>query len=255
MLILLLTGSTSSNTKQRSNGQSSTMATDRRPLKGKMAVSKISRRINFAELDMEDDAGAESRRFAGICEGMHNIYITKDIYYCFKSFKVYSICNIIFLHLTYPITDYIDHGDSNVECAKCGAMLWYHETIRGDSNCTKDAFPLCCGRGKVKLPVALKDPPKPLKQLMNKEHPKSSSFMDNIRRYNSMFAFTSMGGKQDKSVNVGRGPYCYRIEGQNLHKIGTLLPEKGKPPKFAQLYIYDKPNEIRNRINAVRFVH
>ncbi|PWA62908.1 hypothetical protein CTI12_AA360690 [Artemisia annua] len=80
---------------------------------------------------------------------------------------------------------------------------------------------------------------------MNKEHPKSSSFMDNIRHYNSMFAFTSMGGKQDKTVNVGRGPYCYRIQGQNLHKIATLLPAKGKPPKFAQLYI---------TINLMRFV-
>nr|GEZ70306.1 plant OB fold protein [Tanacetum cinerariifolium] len=32
----------------------------------------------------------------------------------------------------------------------------------------------------------------------------SASFIDNIRRYNSMFAFNSMGGKQNTSVNVGR---------------------------------------------------
>ena len=63
-----------------------------------------------------------------------------------------------------------------------------------------------------------------------------------------------MGGKQDKSVNVGRGPYCYRIQG-HLHKIGTLLPEKGKPPKFSQLYIFDTKNEIQNRINVVRCVN
>nr|GEX35679.1 hypothetical protein [Tanacetum cinerariifolium] len=47
----------------------------------------------------------------------------------------------------------------------------------------------------------------------------SASFIDNIRRYNSMFAFTSMGD--------------------------------GQPAMFAQLYIFDTENEIQNRIGAV----
>nr|GEX17539.1 hypothetical protein [Tanacetum cinerariifolium] len=38
-----------------------------------------------------------------------------------------------------------------------------------------------------------------------KKHKFVGISQDNIRRYNSMFAFTSMGGKQDMSVNVGRG--------------------------------------------------
>nr|GEW16611.1 hypothetical protein CTI12_AA186150 [Tanacetum cinerariifolium] len=57
----------------------------------------------------------------------------------------------------------------------------------------------------------------------------------------------SMGGKQDKSVNTGRGPYCYRIQGMNCHRMGALLPDEGKPPIFLQLYIYDTENEIENR--------
>ena len=67
-----------------------------------------------------------------------------------------------------------------------------------------------------------------------------------------MFAFTSIGAKQDMSVSDGRGPYCYRIQGQNYHIMGTLLPKPGKPPLFAQQYIYDKENEIEHRINGVR---
>ncbi|GKB90123.1 hypothetical protein Tco_0962395 [Tanacetum coccineum] len=63
-----------------------------------------------------------------------------------------------------------------------------------------------------------------------------------------MFAFTSMGGKQDKSVNTGRGPYCYRIQGMNYHRMGSFLPDEGKPPMFSQLYIYDTENEVQNRI-------
>ena len=36
-----------------------------------------------------------------------------------------------------------------------------------------------------------------------------------------MFAFTSMGGKIDKSVNQSRGPYCFKLGGQNYHLMGT----------------------------------
>ncbi|XP_010527539.1 PREDICTED: uncharacterized protein LOC104804874 [Tarenaya hassleriana] len=60
-----------------------------------------------------------------------------------------------------------------------------------------------------------------------------------------------MGAKIDKSVTSGRGPYTYRIHGQNYHRLGSLLPMEGKMPRFAQLYIYDTANEIQNRLNAL----
>lgn len=68
-----------------------------------------------------------------------------------------------------------------------------------------------------------------------------------------MFSFTSMGGKIDHSVNVGRGPYCFRLHGQNYHRLGSLLPVKDAKPKFSQLYVYDTDNEDQNRIDAVRY--
>ena len=53
-----------------------------------------------------------------------------------------------------------------------------------------------------------------------------------------MFAFTSMGGRVDtSSINQSAGPYIFRMSGQNYHHIGSLLPEVGKKPQFAQLYI------------------
>nr|GEW93363.1 hypothetical protein [Tanacetum cinerariifolium] len=75
--------------------------------------------------------------------------------------------------------------------------------------------------GKVKLDTKLKEPPQLLKDLITNEHHKSMSFIDNIRRYNSMFAFTSMGGKVDDTVNYGRGPFCYRIHGENYHRVDS----------------------------------
>ncbi|KAK9689053.1 hypothetical protein RND81_09G031800 [Saponaria officinalis] len=66
-----------------------------------------------------------------------------------------------------------------------------------------------------------------------------------------MYSFTSMGGKIDHSINQGRGTYTFRMGGQNVHLIGSLLPSNTSTPKFCQLYIYDTEDEIRNRKNAV----
>ncbi|XP_074298485.1 uncharacterized protein LOC141629368 [Silene latifolia] len=60
-----------------------------------------------------------------------------------------------------------------------------------------------------------------------------------------------MGGKIDHSVNRGRGPYTFRIGGENTHLIGSLLPKDDAPPKFCQLYIYDTEDELKHRKNAL----
>lgn len=65
-----------------------------------------------------------------------------------------------------------------------------------------------------------------------------------------MFAMTSHGAKVDYAVMKGRGPYTFRMHGQNYHAIGSLLPAEGLSPKYAQLYIYDAEHEIENRLNS-----
>nr|XP_040256329.2 uncharacterized protein LOC120974039 [Aegilops tauschii subsp. strangulata] len=61
-----------------------------------------------------------------------------------------------------------------------------------------------------------------------------------------------MGGVVDKEINTRKGPYVFRLHGQNYHHIGTLLPEGTNKPRFAQLYIYNTENEVANRISASR---
>ncbi|XP_057248900.1 uncharacterized protein LOC125494758 [Beta vulgaris subsp. vulgaris] len=56
-----------------------------------------------------------------------------------------------------------------------------------------------------------------------------------------------MGGKIQAPSTQGRGPYNFKIGGQNHHLIGSLLPNEGSRPKFSQLYIYDTEHEIANR--------
>jgi len=60
-----------------------------------------------------------------------------------------------------------------------------------------------------------------------------------------------MGANIDRSLNDGRGPPVFKICGQVHHRIGSLLPLDGEPPKFIQLYVYDTSNEISNRLHAL----
>lgn len=129
--------------------------------------------------------------------------------------------------------------------------MWYNERLKKDVNEYIPKFGMCCLQGKVKLPI-LEEPPTLLRSLLDGTHPKSRHFLTNIRCYNMMFSFTSMGGKVDKHINDGRGPYVYRMSGQNVHLFGTILPKDGATPKFAQLYIYDTSNEVSNRVSAIR---
>ncbi|CAL4998052.1 unnamed protein product [Urochloa decumbens] len=144
-----------------------------------------------------------------------------------------------------------DLGRPNCVCQDCNAIMWHNERSRNSSNISNPKFGLCCKEGKIKL-SPLKQPPQYLQHLLRyNERGDSSNFRQNIRLYNSMFAFTSMGGKVDYEINKhGGGPYVFRLNGQNYHQIGTLLPKEGEKPKFAQLYIYDTENEVSNRINA-----
>ncbi|KAL4596305.1 hypothetical protein ACB092_12G154600 [Castanea dentata] len=104
---------------------------------------------------------------------------------------------------------------------------------------------------KVELPL-LKEPPPFLGSLLNiSSDQRSINFQLGIRIYNSLFAFTSLGGNVDRSVNNGSGPYVFRENGQTHHRIGLLLPVHGQKPKYAQLYIYETDNEVKNRIDAV----
>ena len=140
-------------------------------------------------------------------------------------------------------------------CSICNAKLWENEARVGNANLKLTAYSMCCGRGKVMLP----DPPHPprlILDLLTNNSQYSRTFIENIRSYNQMFSFTSMGGRIDTNINNrGRGPFVFRLNGQNHHSIGSLLPETGKPPKFCQLSIVDTKNEVANRKRAVRYIN
>jgi hypothetical protein len=123
---------------------------------------------------------------------------------------------------------YEDFGQPDCICKDCGSHMWYGERTR------KECKPIV-----------------PEFSMYYSGNRRSKYFMENIRSFNSMFAFTSMGGKIDSSMNSGNAPPTFVLNGENYHRIGSLLPMEGDVPKFAQLYVYDTDNEIKNRMAAV----
>lgn len=122
-------------------------------------------------------------------------------------------------------------------CSYCSARLFHRE------NCN-----MCCLKGNIVLPQ-IQSPPEMI-ALFSDQSPQGRRFKQNIRVYNNVFAFTSMGVHVDETINVsGRGIYTFRAQGAIYHKIGSLLPIQGNKPRFLQAYIYDTEHEIDNRMS------
>jgi hypothetical protein len=146
-----------------------------------------------------------------------------------------------------------DFGKPTFRCKHCDALLWYEERLDSNKQTRNPKFGICCKNGKISL-LATKEPPAYLEKLLNGDDKFSKKFRENIRSDNSMFAFTSTGGIVDKGINNGHAPYVFQMHDQNYHHIGTLLPEEGTKPRWAQLYIYDTEHEVSNRISSAKCI-
>jgi hypothetical protein len=107
-------------------------------------------------------------------------------------------------------------------------------------------FSLCYENGKVLLPNLLATLQE-LEVLLTSKESSAVKFRDQIRIYNLVLAFISLGAKVDESVTGGLGPYSFRIQGELYHKIRSLCLVEGQRPQFAQLYIHDTKRKHQNR--------
>ncbi|VFQ89049.1 unnamed protein product [Cuscuta campestris] len=148
--------------------------------------------------------------------------------------------------------DYLYLGFPHENCQYCHAIMWTDERNNSKAKNSPPTFSLCCMEGRVSL-SALKSAPQYLRDLLSHNGGKrSATFRENIRAYNSILAFTSIGAQIDYEINKTKGPYVFRISGQNCHQIGSLNPQPGKPRKFLQLYMYDnKTEEVCSRIKSL----
>ena len=133
-------------------------------------------------------------------------------------------------------------GPCNRVCRNCKATFWDEEKLSCSTVRRGPVYHRCCLEGRVTL-FTIREYPALIQELFSSPH-----FLEHIRAYTQMFSMTSLGAQIDKSVNVGRGPYVFKISGQIYHQIGRICPVMGQSPRFLQLYIYDTPNEVFNRM-------
>lgn len=144
---------------------------------------------------------------------------------------------------------YMDIGSPDKICPQCKAFMWNAERKNKSNKNAAPTFSPCCGNVLVKLPPERKPPP--FLQNFLSRGARTNHYKKYIRIYNSLFAFTSLGGKIDNKINRGRAPYIFKLYSQNYHLIGSIHPMEGEHPKFCQLYVYDTENEVQNSKNAV----
>ncbi|PWA62019.1 DNA helicase Pif1-like protein [Artemisia annua] len=89
--------------------------------------------------------------------------------------------------------EYIDIGEPTETCQSCKAKLWRAETkTKGITE--EYSFTMCCKKGEVEIPK-MATPPKELLELYTGNDEISKRFFHDIRKFNMMYSFTSMGGK------------------------------------------------------------
>lgn len=110
-------------------------------------------------------------------------------------------------------------GEMDIVCEYCQATKFKFQS-RG----------MCCSDSKVKL-TPLSHPPETLLSLISGANPRSTHFLQNIRKYNSCFQMTSFGTT------------AFKIRGQICHRIGSLMPLLDESHKFLQMYFFGNEDE------------
>ncbi len=121
-----------------------------------------------------------------------------------------------------------DCGEMDTICGFCSTKMWIKERSAKSRN-NNPQFSLSCENGKVLLPN-LPATPQELEVLLTSKENSVVKFRDQIRMYNSVLGFTSLGAKVDESTTGGLGPYSFCIQGEFYHKIGSLCLAEGQRP-------------------------
>ena len=124
-------------------------------------------------------------------------------------------------------------GKMEHPCEHCGAIKF------------KNELPImCCGNGKIQL-TPFPQPPEEIKKLWEEETPEAKLFRANSRTINNAICLSSICVRQ-KTFDKYSPSVIF--EGRLFHRMGSLLPEEGEKPRFAQVYILDPSQQSTQRI-------
>ena len=128
----------------------------------------------------------------------------------------------------------------NNVCLYCNALSFTNEPLN------------CCHNGKVNL-LKLSEYLEELKDLLLTNSTQAKNFREHIRRYNSAFAFASLGANINKITT--RAPCCFPIHGQIYHRTGCLHPPEGNDHQYGQAYILEGDQAVASRMKIPENCH
>ncbi|MBW0554850.1 hypothetical protein O181_094565 [Austropuccinia psidii MF-1] len=144
-----------------------------------------------------------------------------------------SIC------LRYPWEIPLKLGKCDDVFQSCGASHWRNERNHSDLNKERSSFTICCQQGSVTLPhetMSVDTLPPFLHEMFLSNTKSGKTFCEQSRTYNNILSFTSLGVHFDPKVQGG-GTYCFRVQRQLYHNIGSIFPDKPQEEKFAQIFV------------------
>ena len=144
-----------------------------------------------------------------------------------------------------------DHnlGRMDIRCTGCNALHWTKDLTGSRRPRGGEAsFQSCCMHGQVQI-EPMRVLPEPLNSLMNGDNHEARSFREGLRRWNSIFAFTSIRFNMDnRATEIGGTFQLFQIHGALYHRQGPLVPAGGlEDARFSQIYLYDPADAARAR--------
>ena len=129
-------------------------------------------------------------------------------------------------------------GHMDLVCSACQAQHWPAEKLCAYC-ASAGTFEACCKHGDA-IVERIRALPKPLNTLMTRQDSQSRLFRQEIRHWNSLFAFTSIRYiADDRTGVIGEGFQLFQIHGAVYHHQGPLVPPGGRDALYSQIYLYD----------------
>ena len=142
-----------------------------------------------------------------------------------------------------------DLGRLDIRCTRCDALHWTAESSASRRpRSGGESFESCCKHGKVQI-ERMRPLTEPLNALMSGGDTRARAFREGLRRWNSIFAFTSIKFNMDNRMSeIGGSFQLFQIHRVLYHRQGPLVPAVGMGDTwYSQVYLYDPADAARAR--------
>jgi len=152
--------------------------------------------------------------------------------------QVHSICTAFIEMCAHWLAHSL--GRMDTVCRVYQALHWKAESPKVTSRIRAGTFESYCKPGDVMI-ERMRALPEPLNTWMTGQDSQSRLFRRHIRRWNTLFAFTSLSFNADARTGAtGQGLQLFQIHDAVYHQQGHFVPPAAWDALYSQIYLYDQ---------------